>query len=396
MDLSSMPGSLEALAAQWQVDFAAQQAATDKRVQQAAAMQQQDAVERQQQEAAALQQLQSQRRRQQEAAARLQHHLQQQHHQQHQQQHQQQQRDALAYLSAAQLQQPQARAGQQLHGGLGMGGGAWPDGMHPTVLQLQQQQAQGFGLSAPPAAAHSPPDMLRQLAAAQQGGWGTAGGASAGGGNPSLGSMLPAGMQFGADQQLASSLQWYELQRQQRQQEAERQQQEQFARLLLAQQQQNAAQQQLLQSMREGMAGGGGMQGAHPSFGSASGNIGQLAGHGPALTASMQTWTQQQQPGAALMDGFVPGGSPFRKRSSSGELDPPAKRPSSDGAPRSNGQVCAQCGETNTPTWRRAGGQLLCNACGLRRYRAMARSNKEKLGAGASPPRDGRCSPNAM
>ena len=61
-------------------------------------------------------------------------------------------------------------------------------------------------------------------------------------------------------------------------------------------------------------------------------------------------------------------------------------------------QVCAQCGETNTPTWRRAGGQLLCNACGLRRYRAMARSNKGKLGAGAgaSPPHDGRCSPDAM
>jgi GATA zinc finger len=61
-------------------------------------------------------------------------------------------------------------------------------------------------------------------------------------------------------------------------------------------------------------------------------------------------------------------------------------------------QVCAQCGETNTPTWRRAGGQLLCNACGLRRYRAMARGNKEKLGArtSASPPRDGRYSPNAM
>ena len=64
--------------------------------------------------------------------------------------------------------------------------------------------------------------------------------------------------------------------------------QEQFARLLLAQQQQNAAQQQLLQSMREGMAGGGVLQGAHPSLGSAGGNIGQLAGHAPALTASMQ------------------------------------------------------------------------------------------------------------
>jgi hypothetical protein len=39
----------------------------------------------------------------------------------------------------------------------------------------------------------------------------------------------------------------------------------------------------------------------------------------------------------------------------------------------------------------------VCAPCGLRRYRAMARTNKEKLGAGASasPPRDGRCSPNA-
>lgn len=64
--------------------------------------------------------------------------------------------------------------------------------------------------------------------------------------------------------------------------------QEQFARLLLAQQQQNAAQQQLLQSMREGMAGGGGMQGAHPSLGSAGGNVSQLANQAPALTASMQ------------------------------------------------------------------------------------------------------------
>ena len=202
-----------------QVDFASQQAAADKRVQQAAAMQQQDAVERRQQEAAALQQLQSQRQQQQEAAARLQHHL--------QQQQQQQQRDALAYLSAAQLQQPQPRASQQLHGGVGMSGGAWPDGMHPTVLQLQQQQqqAQGFGPAASLSMAHSPPDMLRQLAAAQQGGWGTAGGVTGGSGHPSVGSMLPTGMQFGADQQLASSLQWYELQRQQRQQEAERQQQ---------------------------------------------------------------------------------------------------------------------------------------------------------------------------
>ena len=51
-------------------------------------------------------------------------------------------------------------------------------------------------------------------------------------------------------------------------------------------------------------------------------------------------------------------------------------------------QVCAQCGESNTPTWRRAGGQLLCNACGLRRYRAMARSNREKAGASGSPPSD--------
>lgn len=64
--------------------------------------------------------------------------------------------------------------------------------------------------------------------------------------------------------------------------------QEQFARLLLAQQQQNAAQQQLLQSMREGMAGGGVLHGAHPSFGSAGSSITQLAGHAPALTASMQ------------------------------------------------------------------------------------------------------------
>ena len=64
--------------------------------------------------------------------------------------------------------------------------------------------------------------------------------------------------------------------------------QEQFARLLFAQQQQNAAQQQLLQSMREGMAGGGVLQGARPSFGSASGNIGQLAGHVTAPTATMQ------------------------------------------------------------------------------------------------------------
>lgn len=65
--------------------------------------------------------------------------------------------------------------------------------------------------------------------------------------------------------------------------------QEQFARLLLAQQQQNVAQQQLLKSMREGMAGGGGvMQGAHPSFAPAGANINQLAAHGPAPTASMQ------------------------------------------------------------------------------------------------------------
>ena len=59
----------------------------------------------------------------------------------------------------------------------------------------------------------------------------------------------------------------------------------------------------------------------------------------PPSSCSPQNWTQQQPPSAALIDGLVPGGTPFRKRSSSGELDPPAKRPSGDGAPRSNGQV---------------------------------------------------------
>lgn len=50
-------------------------------------------------------------------------------------------------------------------------------------------------------------------------------------------------------------------------------------------------------------------------------------------------------------------------------------------------QVCAACGETQTPTWRRAGGQLLCNACGLRRYRQMAKSDK-KAAASARPKAD--------
>ncbi len=50
-------------------------------------------------------------------------------------------------------------------------------------------------------------------------------------------------------------------------------------------------------------------------------------------------------------------------------------------------QVCAVCGETQTPTWRRAGGQLLCNACGLRRYRQMAKSDK-KVAALARPKAD--------
>jgi hypothetical protein len=52
-----------------------------------------------------------------------------------------------------------------------------------------------------------------------------------------------------------------------------------------------------------------------------------------------QTWMQQQPAAAALTDGFVPSGGAPRKRSSSGELDPPAKRPSGDAAPRANGQV---------------------------------------------------------
>lgn len=167
---------------------------------------------------------------------------------------------------------------------------------------------------------------------------------------------------------------------------------------------------------------------------------------------------QQQQQPISQADGAAGGAGP-RKRSSSGELDAPAKRPSGDGAPRSDSQVrvsgrlasvalcdvsgcgcavevlllsvtgiwflslavetqpctthpcptvlpyssqhcrsmlsqvCAQCGETNTPTWRRAGGQLLCNACGLRRYRAMARSDKKKNGASPSPAADAQYSP---
>jgi membrane protease subunit (stomatin/prohibitin family) len=35
-------------------------------------------------------------------------------------------------------------------------------------------------------------------------------------------------------------------------------------------------------------------------------------------------------------------------------------------------QVCSECGTDTTPTWRRNGPALLCNACGLRRRKLAA------------------------
>lgn len=46
-------------------------------------------------------------------------------------------------------------------------------------------------------------------------------------------------------------------------------------------------------------------------------------------------------------------------------------------------QVCAECGTTNTPTWRRSGRRLMCNACGLRRSRSM-RSARQNANAAAA------------
>ena len=37
-------------------------------------------------------------------------------------------------------------------------------------------------------------------------------------------------------------------------------------------------------------------------------------------------------------------------------------------------QVCSECGTDTTPTWRRNGPALLCNACGLRRRKLAAAS----------------------
>lgn len=48
--------------------------------------------------------------------------------------------------------------------------------------------------------------------------------------------------------------------------------------------------------------------------------------------------------------------------------------------------VCALCGEVDTPTWRRFEGQLMCNACGLRRTRAAAKARGLPAGSRSSSP----------
>ncbi len=61
-----------------------------------------------------------------------------------------------------------------------------------------------------------------------------------------------------------------------------------------------------------------------------------------------------------------PAGASRRGRDGNGEAD-------AGGAPaakRSANNKCEECGTTETPTWRRWGPTLLCNACGLRRKKS--------------------------
>lgn len=72
-----------------------------------------------------------------------------------------------------------------------------------------------------------------------------------------------------------------------------------------------------------------------------------------------------------------------RRRSSS--LSPSASTSSLDsasGAAATNGgegNVCSRCASEKTPMWRRMGGVLLCNACGLRARRAAATQTRDEL-----------------
>ncbi len=44
-------------------------------------------------------------------------------------------------------------------------------------------------------------------------------------------------------------------------------------------------------------------------------------------------------------------------------------------------QSCAKCGKTETPTWRRAGKLIFCNACGLKHQRSVLAQNRRQRNA---------------
>ena len=79
-----------------------------------------------------------------------------------------------------------------------------------------------------------------------------------------------------------------------------------------------------------------------------------LAGHGAAPEAQVVAPKRKRRSEA-----------PAGGRRDGGEADPGAPQPK-----RAANNKCEECGTTETPTWRRWGPTLLCNACGLRRKKS--------------------------
>ena len=57
---------------------------------------------------------------------------------------------------------------------------------------------------------------------------------------------------------------------------------------------------------------------------------------------------------------------------------------------------CEECGTTETPTWRRWGPTLLCNACGLRRKKNPKLQPPPKDAQPAEPPAQHSWDPSAQ